>query len=285
MKEIILNNKNLNYKDFIKRTAVEGDFETLIKEPCICTENGEIKVIYDTVDIDTKSLVDDLKTLKYTKGKRTRGLFSQSRIFGFKPRMPIRSDDFCSSTSLANENPGVHAKVCGLALDIEKYYDKYNPEGYKKHKELTEEKIMPIWKLNGKSVFTSGIINKNNPLKYHFDAGNFNGVFSLMIVFKDGIEGGYLSMPEYGIGFELKNNTIIMFDGQSIMHGVTPIFYTSPQSHRFSIVYYSLKQMWKCLTIDEELARIKNVKTKREKKRHTMPEEHRAGLLSRKGKQ
>ncbi len=285
MKEIELVNKNLDYKKFVKRTALEGDYDTLIKEPCICTENGEVKIVYDVVDMDTKSIVDDLKVLKYNKGKRTRGLFSQSRIFGFKPRMPIRSDDFCSSTSLAAENPEVHAKVCGLALDIEKYYEKHNPGGYKKHQDLTQEKVLPIWKLNGKSVFTSGIINKNNPLKYHFDAGNFNGVSSMMIVFKEGIQGGYLSMPEYGIGFELKNNTIIMFDGQSIMHGVTPIVYTTPQSHRFSIVYYSLKQMWKCMTIDEELARIKNVKTQREKTRHRMPEEHKAKLLGRRGKQ
>ena len=187
MKEVELKRVDLDYKNFVKRTALETDFTTLIKEPCILTENGEIKAVYDIVDIDTESLFKDLKSIQYTKGKRTRGLFSQSRIFGFKPRMPIRADDFCGSTSLANENPQVHAKVANLAVEIERYYQKHNPEGYKKHHDLATGKVKEQWRLNKDSVFTSGIINKNNPLKYHFDAGNFNSVYSMMIVFKSGV--------------------------------------------------------------------------------------------------
>lgn len=271
---------NLDYKQFIKRTALEKDFKTIIKEPTIVKEDGEIKIIYDILDIDSKSVVEDLRKIKYTVGKRARGLVSQSRIFGFRPRMVLRGD-YCSSTSLAHESPAIHAKVCNLALEIEKYYEKYNPQGYKEHLKETDKKIKKNWRLQSKSVFTSGIINKNNPLKYHLDTGNFKKVFSLMIVFKEGVEGGYLSCPEYGIGFELKNNSILMFDGQSIMHGVTPIIYTSPQGHRFSIVYYSLKQMWKCLEIDEELVRIKKIKTNRERIRWNMPKEHKDALLKR----
>lgn len=284
MKIIELNRKNVDYKDFVKRTALEKDFDTLIKEPCILTENGEIKIIFDIVNIDTSQVLNDLKKIKYHEGKRTRGLVSRSRIFGFRPRNPIRGD-YCSSTSLAKEDPQIHARVCNLAIQIEKYYEKYNPDGYKNHKNLTDDKIQDIWKLNKESIFTSGIINKNNPLKYHFDSGNFNNVYSMMIVFKEGVEGGYLSCPEYGIGFELKNNSIIMFDGQSILHGVTPITYTTPQSHRFSIVYYSLKQMWKCLHMTDELARIRNRKTERERTRWKMPPEHKEKLLGRRGKQ
>lgn len=280
----ITKNPNLDYKQFIKRTALEKDYQTIIKEPTIITENGEIKIIYDILDIDSKNVVEDLKRIKYTVGKRARGLVSTSRIFGFRPRMELRGD-YCTSTSLAYDNPDIHQRVCNLALEIEKYYEKYNPKGYKDHSEQTDSKIKKSWRINGKSVFTSGIINKNNPLKYHLDAGNFNKVFSLMIVFKEGIEGGYLSCPEYGIGFELKNNSILMFDGQSIMHGVTPITYTTPKSHRFSIVYYSLKKIWKCLEIDDELARIRNIKTKRERIRWNMPKEHRDHLLKNRGKQ
>lgn len=107
----------------------------------------------------------------------------------------------------------------------------------------------------------------------------------MMIVFKDDVEGGYLSVPEYDIGFELKNNSILLFDGQSILHGVTPIYFKSQNGHRFSIVYYSLKQMWKCLEITEEIAWARKRKTEREKLRHNMPEEHRAMLRGRRGKQ
>ena len=286
MKVIELKNKNLDYKQFIKRTAQEADYDFLIKEPTIGVENNEIKFVYDYIPdtVDTSALVAALKTIKYIEGKRARGLISRSRIFGYKPRLEMRQD-FCSSTSLAVDFPKENNLVCTFAGEIEKIYSERHPEGYKSHKAIAEEKVIPEYRMNKNSVFTSGIINKNNPLKYHFDTGNFNQVYSCMPVFKSGIRGGHLALPEYGVGIELKDRSIFMFDGQGIMHGVTPIKYESPLSYRYSIVYYSLKRMWQCLQIDEELARIRNKKTIREKERVNMPADKLASLKKRYGKQ
>ena len=286
MKTLYLHRKKINHHDFIKRTAHESDFTTLIKEPTLVydADTKELVVIYDIPNIDSVEVVEVLKRVKYHEGKRTRGLVSRSRIFGYRPRHPMRAN-YCSSTSLATEQPSEHSIVCNLATKIEDYYQKYYPEGYKRHLETTNEKIKGEWRINGKSAFTSGIINKNNPLKYHFDTGNFNDVYSMMMVFKEEVNGGFLSVPEYDVGFELVNNSVLMFDGQSLMHGVTPIKYKSNTGHRFSIVYYSLKQMWKCLEISEEVLWARKRKTEREKLRANMPEEHRQMLLGRRGKQ
>lgn len=67
-------------------------------------------------------------------------------------------------------------------------------------------------------------------------------------------------MPEYNIGFECAHNTAMMFDGQESLHGVTPIKRESEMSRRYSIVYYSLRQIWNCLPLDEEIARLRNRK-------------------------
>ena len=286
MKTLNLKHKDLDLKSYIKRTALESDYSQLIKEPTLIrdADSGELKIIYDIVGIDTREIVDALKRIKYHEGKRTRGLVSRSRIFGYRPRHPIRGN-YCSSTSLASEFPTEHSLVCTLAEKIEDYYTKWYPDGYKRHLEATDEKIETDWRINHKSAFTSGIINKNNPLKYHFDTGNFNDVFSMMIVFKEDVQGGYLSVPEYDIGFELVNNSVLMFDGQSILHGVTPIYFKNANAHRFSMVYYSLKQMWKCLEVDEEIAWARQAKTNRERSRVNMTEEHRNSLLGRRGKQ
>lgn len=270
MKVLETKKKDVDFKDFIKRSAKEEDYDTLITEPTIITENGEVKIIYDVLDFDTAEVVKTLQRVKYQQGKRSRGLVSTSRIFGYRPRNEMRQD-FCSSTSLATEQPKEHEIICSLASKLEGYYEKYNQPGYEKHKELSAEKVKNEWRINGSSCFTSGIINKNNPLKYHHDTGNFNDVFSLMIVFKGGVEGGYLACPEYGLGFALPNNSILLFDGQSILHGVTPIKYTSPVGYRYSVVYYTLKRMWQCLTINEEIARIRQAKTVRERVRMNVP--------------
>lgn len=272
MRIIKLKRIELNPRDFIKRSAKEEDTSILITEPTtlIDEESGEIKVIYDLLSLDTTAVVEALKQIRYIKGKRSRGLFSTSRVIGYTPRNEIRQD-YCSSTSLAKEDPHKHAVITQLALKLEEYYKKYNKEGYEKHLQLSEKEIKKEWRIGHKSVFSSGIINKNNPLKYHFDTGNFPDVYSMMVVFKGGVEGGYLSLPEYDVKFELPDNSIFMFDGQGILHGVTPIKYTSPIGYRFSVVYYTLKRMWQCLEIDEELARIRQIKTGRERVRMDNP--------------
>lgn len=276
MKILELKNKGLNYRQFIKRTANESDYDFLVTEPTIGIENGEVKFIYDYIDFDVKEVVDALKRIKYSEHTRSDGLKTRSRVFGFKPRVTMRAD-FCSSTSLATEAPTEHAIICSLAEKIEKYYLASNPKGFAEHKKMVESQIKAEYRI-GSSVFTSGIINKNNPLKYHFDSGNFKKVYSCMPVFKVGVSGGHLALPEYGVGIELKDKSIFLFDGQGILHGVTPIKYDSPLSYRFSIVYYSLQQIWKCLTLTDELLRIREKKTERERNRWKMPPEHRKAL-------
>ena len=270
MKIIEIQKRDIDLKEWVKRSAKESDYDTLIDEPCIVTVDGEVKIIYDHFKEDTSDVQRALQKIKYTTGKRSRGLVSTSRIFGYRPRNEMRQD-FCSSTSLANEAPKEHETVAKLAMKLEKYYEQYNPEGYAKHKNQTEEKISKEWRMEEDSIFTSGIINKNNPLKYHFDTGNFTDVYSMMGVFKQDIEGGYLSCPEYGIAFKLPNDSLILFDGQSILHGVTPIKQLTKDAFRYSIVYYTLKRMWQCLPITEEIARIRQSKTNKERTRLEVP--------------
>lgn len=274
MKTLVIKRKKINLDEYIKRTALETDYEKLIDEPTILIDEdeGAVKIIYDQLEnFESDEVVRALKNIKYHEGKRARGLVSRSRIFGYRPRLEMRAD-FCSTTSLAVEAPSQHAIVAGLAKQLEEHYRKYDPAMYEKHKGITDSKVKKSYRMEGESVFTSGIINKNNPLKYHFDSGNFNDVYSCMVVFKGGgVEGGYLSVPEYGVGFKLPNNSIFLFDGQGIAHGVTPIRFASDKSYRFSIVYYSLKRMWQCLEIDEELARVKKRKTDRERIRMNEP--------------
>lgn len=272
MKTITLHRKKLDKKDWVKRSAQESDYKTLITEPCLLVDadTGEIKVIYDHLDMDTDAIVRALRRVKYSVGQRARGLKSTSRIFGYRPRNEMRQD-YCSSTSMASAQPKEHQMVAQLALKLEEVYKRYNQEMYAKHQKLSQEKIREDWRIEGQSLFTSGIINKNNPLKYHFDTGNFSDVYSMMVVFKGSVEGGYLALPEYDVAFALPNNSLFMFDGQGILHGVTPIKYTSGFGYRFSVVYYTLKRMWQCLEIGEEVQRIRQTKTAKERTRMEVP--------------
>ena len=87
-----------------------------------------------------------------------------------------------------------------------------------------------------------------------------------MLVLKKDMEGGWLCIPEINTRFLLKNNSLFMFDGQKLLHGVSPMNERSEDAYRFSIVYYSLKGMWKCLTLTEELLRARELELSKLKK-------------------
>jgi hypothetical protein len=255
----------LDLEAYKMRSAVEGDYHTLIRENTLVYEGDTLMIAYIELDLDCTAIVNALNRIHYSKSYRTAGLPTTSRIFGFDPRKALRKD-YCSSTALATEQPEEHAIVCDYAAKVSDYYQSLNPDLYGQHAATTEEHVHGDYRIK-QSPFTSGIINKNNPLKYHFDTGNFADVWSAMLVFKHQVTGGYLSVPEYGLGFQLKHNSLFLFDGQGLLHGVTPIKRHSPDAFRYSIVYYSLRQMWNCQPLSEELLRIREKRVEREEKR------------------
>jgi hypothetical protein len=103
--------------------------------------------------------------------------------------------------------------------------------------------------------FTQGIVNKDGLLPYHFDKTNFRHVWSGMVAFRHNMRGGHLAVPEYDVGFEIADRSLLLFDGQSLFHGVTPMEPTGLDAYRYSIVYYSREAMVKCLPPGEEVKR------------------------------
>lgn len=272
MKTLSLKKKKINKKDFTKRSAIEQDFSELIREPFLLEDDG-LKLAYLELPNDSVEVLAALRNISYGTSKRSDGLLSSSTIFGFMPRR-IAFHDYCRAADLSRRSPEEHQAICGYAKNIASAYKSLNPALYEKHLE-TVSKVRPGWMLDG-TPFTSGIANKDNQLKYHFDAGNFPGTWSCMIAFKHNVEGGYLSLPEYGIGIEIADKTLLMFDGQETLHGVTPIHRLSSDSYRFTVVYYSLQQMWRCEEPKAELERIKRVKTEREFRRTNKEELNKA---------
>jgi len=268
MKTIALTRKDdFAAKGFIRRTPLETDYHKLINHSCMMVDrdSGDLVGVYLIMPKTPIKLLQALLMTKYDKNKRLAGLITHSKIFGYKPREKIRND-FCTATAWAKDHPKTHKIICDFAKELTKYYRKHCAEVFNDHVEIAKEKILPEWTIKG-TPFSSGIVNKNNALHYHYDAGNFKNVYSNMVAFRSNVNGGHLSIPEYDIGLEIANNSILLFDGQKILHGVTPIKLMSKNAYRYTIVYYTLQQMWNCEPLTRELLRIKNVRTELEKKR------------------
>lgn len=275
MQIIELEKRLIKPKDFVMRSAEENDCETLITEDTLVTTGGGKTIIaYLSLKdkVDTDALRWACLTTKYGTATRTGGLKSQSRTFGYMPRRTLLAD-FCHESDIKSIGAKQSIVFKDFAKQLEGFYRQHFPEVLEKHYKTVEEKILPEWRIEG-SPFTSGIVNKDNPLKYHRDAGNFKGVFSNMVAFKKDVAGGRLCLPEFGIKFEIADNSLLIFDGQTYVHGVTPIIKLSGEAYRYTVVWYSLEQLWQCLPLSDEAKRIQTKKTQRERKRVDLIREH-----------
>lgn len=256
MEYIELEKTKLDLNKYKKRSALDSDYKHFIDKSTSIFVNGNLEIVYiDDVNEDLNIIFEAINNIKYIKNTRSSGLISTSRIFGYSPKIITRNQP-CRLTTLATEFPKQHFIVEQAAKIAKKYYEKYNPEKALLHTKTTNEFVLPQYRISD-TMYTSGIINENNPLKYHFDSGNFVGTWSAMFAFRKNTKGGHLSIPELNVGIEIKNNSLLLFDGQSLLHGVTPIQKLSKDAKRFTIVYYSLKQMWNCKPIDEEIIEMR----------------------------
>lgn len=227
--------------------------------------DGERKAIYLTGQPLEGLRRAVLKVEKIHSNRRQSGVPSQSRIFGNNPRAPVQQRDYCSQATLNREYPEVRDVIYDYARQLSEIYKAAFPEKYD-HSLKAIETIRPEWRIPG-SAFTSGIINLDNPLQYHYDAGNFEGTWSVMAVFKKNSAGGFLVLPEYDIRVACADSSIFIFDGQSELHGVTPIVNMAEGGYRYSVVFYSLEALCRCGTPKEELRRAQISRTKVEMKR------------------
>ena len=249
------------------KAVKETHADIMVKNDTVVYIDGSPQILYAKLNFDLSNVLWACQNMRYIRNDRTAGMVSNSSVFGYMPRRTLLQD-YCHAAASQIEFPQATFFLEQAAQQLAEIYAQYFPEVYAKHKEVAERKILASWRMNaGSSIFSSGIVNKDNQLPYHTDAGNFPGVYSNMIGLKNGVQGGHLICPEYGLKFEIADGSLLIFNGQEILHGVSPIIKKSEGSYRYTVVYYTMQQMWKCLPLKEEIGRIRQVKASREEKR------------------
>lgn len=242
------------------------EYSQVLTESCVGYLNGEPALLYlQLKEEQVAHIRHAVQRIEYGQTYRTAGLKTQSRVFGYMPRVTVRRD-YCTSADLAHRNPEENAFLCSGAKLSSDYFRHFFPTEATRQEALLKERVKPEW-IIPQSMFTSGIVNWNNQLRYHLDTGNFPGSWNAMLTFKKDLEGGHLAVPEIDLALEVRDATLSIFNAQALLHGVTPFKKTAPHGYRYTIVYYALQQLCNCGTSAEELERIRLVKTERERKR------------------
>jgi hypothetical protein len=186
---------------------------------------------------------------------RLSGIAYPHRTFGYTPPVPLRRRFGCQRCTLDQQRPQLAHALTAAAEDAYEVFGRLAPDAYAATVATVTEQVAGPWRI-GHTCWTSGILNKSAQLPYHRDAGNFPGTWSAMIAAKRWCEGGWLHLADLDLYLTIPHGSITVFDGQSIMHGVTPFTLGRPTGYRYTAVMYARQGMRTCSDDpDDEAAR------------------------------
>jgi hypothetical protein len=150
------------------------------------------------------------------------------------PKITVRETRFLI------DYPEKFEKLIPLIKEIDNHYKQYIPEKYAKQIKKANETPFHI---KGTS-FTTITTNVNYQTTVHTDKGDDPEGFGNLVVIEQGkYTGGETCFPQYGIGVDIRTNSILYMDVHQ-PHGNLPIILESPDAKRLSIVCYLRKSIW-----------------------------------------
>lgn len=210
---------------------------------------------------------DDSKPAPRGSG-RLSGIRNPHVTFGFSPPVPLRRRYSCRTCSFDLRYPDIRASLGETAVAAAALFATVAPHAYEHTRQAVEESIAPCWRIAHGAPWTSGIINRTVALPYHRDSGNIQGSWSLMLTARRHCDGGFLHLADYDAWLTLPNGSLSIFDGQSVLHGVSPFTIKRPDGYRYTAVFYSKAALHECAdSIADEPARAARAATEAQDKR------------------
>ncbi len=233
--------------------------DTLVRDK----KTGELLIAYGRLPKKHNELKAICRAIKFSKHRRLTQLVNDYErpesvdiAFGSRPPNPVFSLA-ASQCQFNSQCPAWYDAICELGAELEWLYSEHEPAKYQAQK-ATVTAIHPDWVLPKTSVYTQGVLNDANVLGYHYDRDNVPNGFSAMVYFKQRISGGNLLLPQLQAKLVCEDETYVLFDGQSLIHAVTPILKKDPtHSYRYSFVFYARQSMIGLGSFDEELKKTK----------------------------
>ena len=257
------------WDNYRHNNAQESHFDTLIDEPTLVyIENHSTAFAYYGLLPDSfESLGDSLLDAPFGVGVRATGkLTTRSVTFGYTQRAVMRSRDYAAPNTFNLRQPVLYEKVLGLAVALDEKFAELIPSQHEAQVDLLRESVCSDYHLKS-TAFTGGILNLDCALNYHRDKGNFKDSWNIMGVWNKNTSGGVTVVAGPRLGFQMENNSYLLFPAQSNTHGVTEIVKHKRDAYRISAVMYAVEGLKHSLPLEEERARARVKRTEREQRR------------------
>ena len=184
--------------------------------------------------------------------KTTYAMPVESSVIGYNDR--YTRAPYCRQTAFTSRNWLQYQNCLQYIKYVDNFFKDYMPERYKKQKMMVENTAQDFVIRN--TAFSTITVNKNFRTAGHYDAGDLKeGFGNLGVISLGNYDGGVTIIPKYGVGLDLKNGDLALFDVHEL-HGNTEIIKKS-WYERISIVCYYRENMIYCGDTEYELNRAK----------------------------
>ena len=175
-----------------------------------------------------------------------------SGLMGFSDRYP--RIPYCRSTMYNQRNLQGYKKCLPYIKCVDNFFKEYAPKRYNIQKKMAEKTNQDF--VIKDTAFTTITVNKNFRTAGHYDNGDLKEGFGNLGVISTGkYEGGITVIPKYGVGLDLQDGDLAIFDVHEL-HGNTEII-RKGYYERISTVSYYREKMIYCGNAEYELKRAK----------------------------
>jgi len=175
-----------------------------------------------------------------------------SSIIGFSDRYP--RIPYCRRTSFTQRNWKHYNQCLPYIRCVDEFFKQYAPARYNVQKKMAEKSSKDF--IIKDTAFSTITVNKNFRTAGHYDNGDLKEGFGNLGVISQGkYDGAITVIPRYGIGLDLKNRDLAIFDVHEL-HGNTETI-RKGYHERISVVCYYREKMIYCGDSEYELNRAK----------------------------
>lgn len=218
-------------------------------------DTGKVVAVYVVCAADiATSLAADLRDVEFSSTPfmrntstvtRLSGIAAANRTFGYQPPVPLRRRYGCSRSQFNAQHPEAAEHLAEFCRVAERAMRAYAEDVYDITAVQVRRTIPTAWLIAG-TPWSSGIINKTLTLPYHTDKANIPLSWSAMLGARRNMDGGLLHLADYNAWFTIAHGSIIIFDGQSVVHGVSPMHPVGANPWRYTAVVYAKSAMKVC---------------------------------------
>ncbi|WP_296317248.1 hypothetical protein [Winogradskyella sp. UBA3174] len=222
--------------------------------------SGLISQKYKVGDKIGKRVIGKINGTRYTPinikdGKLSNTSYAltvKSGVIGYSDRYP--RIPYCRRTMFNQRNLQDYKKCLPYIKCVDEFFKQYAPARYNIQKKMAEKSSQDFVIKN--TAFSTVTVNKNFRTAGHYDNGDLKEGFGNLGVISQGkYDGAITVIPKYGIGLDLKDGDLAIFDVHEL-HGNTELIRKTPYE-RISVVSYYREKMIYCGNAEYELNRAK----------------------------